>query len=91
MKWITLFFLIAMSACRDSTPPVIEICTTVATGGADCRERDGSHVFKTPSEMDNYWCTNQQDEAAFASWAYDAPVSKINAGMKNIQQSMHDQ
>lgn len=87
---LALFILIALfPSCRTSTPPVIEICITKATGGADCRERDGSHVFKPPSQMDNYWCTNQVDEAAFAGWAYDAPVPAVKKSMNKMAIEIH--
>lgn len=81
--------LFYFSSCRNSTPPSIEVCLLSPAGGAACVERDGSHVFKVPSEITNYWCTNQADEAAFAAWAYDASPKATQSAMRKIAQNIH--
>lgn len=74
MKYIVfLVMTLALSGCRKDTPPAIEICIMDGFGGADCQEADGSKVYKLPSEMKNYWSTNQVDMKSFASWCYETP------------------
>lgn len=63
--------LLPLSSCRDSTPPKMEICLGDGNGGADCVEADGSRRFRLPSELKNYWMSNQPDMANFTSWCYD--------------------
>ena len=81
---VVLAFLL-LSSCRDSVPPKIEICILDGTGGADCVEADGSQVFKVPSQLNNYWATNQPDEANFSTWCYDTTPSNVKTAMDNIK------
>jgi hypothetical protein len=72
--------LALLTSCRKSTPPTIEICILDSNGGADCIERDGSKLYRPPSQLENYWATSQSDQAAFAAWCYAvnrAPVEQV--------------
>jgi len=60
-----------LSSCRNSHPPAIEICIGDGFGGADCIEADGTQRYRAPSELKNYWMTNQPDMQNFSSWCYD--------------------
>jgi hypothetical protein len=75
-----------LHSCRESKPPSIEICILSPQGGADCVERDGSQTFKTPSQIENYWATNQEDMKAFSSWCYDTYRQVIEVEMKKIKE-----
>jgi hypothetical protein len=73
-----VFFL---SGCRKDPPPQIEVCINDGFGGANCSEIDGSRKYRTPSEMKNYWSTNQQDQAAYTSWCYKTSVNNVIPAM----------
>lgn len=80
--------LLPLSGCpsiHQDPPPVIEICIADGHGGADCIERDNTKLYRAPSQMKNYWCTNQEDEAAFAGWAYGASKEDAKSVMEQIQ------
>lgn len=76
--------LVALSSCRKDTPPPVEICIGDGVGGADCIEKDGSRRYRRPSELENYWMTNQEDQAAFASWCYKANPQSVERAMDRI-------
>lgn len=84
-KTLCLVLGLALSACRSSTPPKIEVCILDGYGGADCVERDGSKLYRKPSELTNFWATNQVDQAAFASWCYKATPDQVSAAMAYIE------
>lgn len=73
------------SGCRETAPPKIDICIGDGYGGADCVLKDGSRAYKPPSALLNYWMTSQEDEAAFASFCYDAPKTAIKAHMNAVR------
>lgn len=75
-----------LSGCRKSQPPKIEICIGDGFGGADCIEADGSHLYRSPSSLKNYWMTSQPDEANYASWCYDASPSAVTPAMDRIRE-----
>ena len=81
---VVLASLLSLLSCKQSKPPAIEICILDGVGGADCIERDGTKVYKVPSELMNYWATNQDDQAAFASWCYGAQREHVNQVMEQI-------
>lgn len=66
-----------VSSCRKDYPPKIEICQFDGYGGADCILKDGSKVYRTPSELENYIGTNPDDQANFAAWCYGATQAEI--------------
>jgi hypothetical protein len=82
--------LLALSACRDSVPPKIEVCIGDGFGGADCVEADGSKLYKSPSALENYWMTSQPDEANFASWCYDTTPAVAKIGMEKIKSKIRN-
>jgi hypothetical protein len=84
-RLVVLAFLLSLSACRNSKPPQIEICILDGVGGGDCIEADGSKKYRPPSEMLNYWSTNQPDMANFSSWCYDAPAPHVAAQMEALK------
>lgn len=84
----TLFLALAfLSACRSSQPPKIEICILDGHGGGDCVEADGLKKYRPPSEMLNYWSTNQADEANYSGWCYDTSPAEVKAAMAEIEKT----
>lgn len=82
--------LLILSGCPEkSQPPVVEVCITSPSSGADCVEHDGSKLFRAPSQMANYWCTNQADEAAYAAWATGASDEQVQDAMNQIQKKIY--
>lgn len=77
--------LALLSGCRESIPPKIEICILNGFGGASCELPDGSQRYRPPSEMNNYWATNESDQARFAAWCYDTELSVVQKEMAKIQ------
>lgn len=91
MKTLSLFmFLLLFSSCRDSVPPAKEVCILNGVGLGDCVEANGAKVQKTPSQMNNYWCTNQADMANWAGWCYDATPSATKSAMKTIKSEIRN-
>ena len=76
-KLYFLLLVIFLSACRTDKPPVIEVCITDGYGAGDCTEHDHSILYRSPSQMVDYWCTNETDEAAWAAWAYNTGDSLV--------------
>ena len=63
-KLYFLLLVIFLNGCRTDKPPVIEVCITDGYGAGDCTEHDHSILYRSPSQMVDYWCTNETDEAA---------------------------
>ena len=84
--WATLLNL---SACRNDKPPQLGlICTLDGFGGGDCVTSDGTKVYKSPSEMKNFWATTQVDEANFTSWCYKTTPAGTNAELEKLKTQM---
>jgi hypothetical protein len=78
-----LFLAIALlSSCREDSPPVIEICIGDGLGGADCILKDGSKIWRSPTDLQNYWMTNQVDMGEFSAWCYQ--TDKIELVQKKL-------
>lgn len=85
--YLTLaFLLLNFAACRKDPPPAIEVCILNGAGGGDCVEADGSQKFRLPSEMLNFWSTNQPDMKNFTSWCYQSSPAQAQAGMDRVSQ-----
>lgn len=78
---LCLAIALLISGCRKDVAPTIEVCILAPGGGAACVEKDGTHRFKVPSELVNYWATNPGDQAAFASFCYSTSVGVIKQAM----------
>ena len=65
---------IFLYGCRESVPPAILICQGDGSGGADCIDENGKRVYKAPSELLNYWITDQAGMARFSAWCYDTSI-----------------
>lgn len=89
-KWLCLGLGLLLVSCRQSQPPKIEICIGDGFGGADCVESDGSKLYRTPSQLRNYWMTGQPDMANFSSWCYDTGQNNVKAGMREIKSQALD-
>lgn len=76
-------------SCRESSPPQLSIiCLGDGFGGADCVDSSGNKVYKSPSQLLNYWMTTEADEQNFSSWCYggDAPAAAaVKIGMSDIK------
>lgn len=92
-----LVLALALSGCRTSNPPVIDICLGDGFGGGDCKLRVGSRLragcmlihddkyYCPPTLLKNAWMTTQEDMAAYAAWAADADVLVVNQEMGRIE------
>lgn len=69
-KLLFLVVLVLSLYSCGTIPPKIEVCIGDGFGGADCKSSSGETVYKSPSQLKNYWMTNQNDMAAFSSWCY---------------------
>ena len=86
---LKILALLSISACRNSTPPQIEVCILDGFGAGDCIEADGSQLRRLPSEMKNYWSTSQPDMNNFSAWCYDTSPSTTAQGMEKIRENIH--
>ena len=80
---------ILASSCRSDTPPKIEVCIVTPVGGADCVLADGTRKLRLPSEMGNYWATNQADMKAFSSWCYGTSPDVAESVMSAMEENAH--
>lgn len=87
---LALGLLLSLTGCRQSKPPSIEVCITDGVGGADCIEKDGSKLYRAPSQMENYWATNQSDQAALISWCYEIQRDHVEMAMSEIKRQAKD-
>ena len=60
-------------------------------GGGDCVEVDGTKVFKTPSQMNNYWCTNESDEERYASYCNDTSTETVKIVNSKYKKELKDE
>lgn len=51
----------------------------------------GEKLYKSPSELKNFWMTTQTDEKNFSSWCYDVSVDAASKVMSSISQSIKSQ
>ena len=84
-KKLCLVSVILLSSCRSSQPPKIEICLGNGFGGADCILKDGTRKERLPSELQNYWMTNQDDISAFSAWCYNTSLKNATQGVENMK------
>lgn len=88
----TLFLALAIClssvSCRTDKPPKIEICTLDGFGGGDCILADGTRAYRSPSEMTNYWTTNQADMARFTAWCYDTSVQNVRPQLEYMNRDL---
>lgn len=85
LLWVALLVL---SSCRRDYPPVIEICILDGLGGGDCVEKDGTKLYRPPSEMKNYWTTSQDDMADFSSWCFKSTVGQAEIQLQSIRDGL---
>lgn len=87
--WTILLTLTAVycSGCPEkSYPPRMNlICTGDGHGGGDCRTPEQVDVYKSPSELKNWWMVSQEDAAALTAWCYGVSDEK---GMQMVQNFM---
>ena len=84
-KKLYLLGVLLLVSCRTDIPPKIEICIMDGFGGGDCVEAGGAKLYRTPSQMLNYWSTNQPDEANYTSWCYGSTPSVVNPAMELVR------
>jgi len=85
-KPLLVVLALALTSCRNSIPPKIEVCILDGYGGGDCVEPDGTRLYRTPSMLTNYWATSGSDEANFAGWCYQATQEQVRPVMEQIQE-----
>jgi len=84
-KLLFLAIAFSLSACRTDKPPAIDICIGDGAGGADCVLKDGTQVWRSPSELKNYWITTQADMANYSAWCYKTTVSNVTHEMNKLE------
>ena len=77
--------LLDTTACRGTVPPKIPICIGDGFGGADCVEKDGSSGYRAPSELKNYWMTDQGSMSQFSAWCYRTSSREVRPHMEVIK------
>lgn len=87
-RLLAVLVFLTISGCRTDNPPAKEVCILDGFGGGDCVEADGSKKYRAPSEMVNYWSTNEADAENFFSWCYKTGKSTIKNSMEAIQASV---
>lgn len=96
MKTLTALAIFSFSAlffisCRRDSPPQLSvICTLDGVGGGDCADPQGKYVYKSPSEMTDYWATTQTDEANFASWCWGGTPPAAAAKLATIRKRIFE-
>ena len=74
-------FLVALafflSSCRKDYPPKTDLCELDGFGGGDCVLKDGSEIYKSPSQMQNFMARSPEDEAAFTAWCYQTTPERV--------------
>lgn len=89
MRYLGLLIItmaLCSTSCRTDKPPQLSIvCVLDGFGGGDCALPDGTKIYKSPSDLKNFWATSQVDESNFASWCYKAPIAAVNAKMDKIR------
>lgn len=89
LLYSSLLTLAVLSSCRTSRPPPISlICIGDGFGGGDCVTDHGEKVYKSPTELKNFWMTPQDDEARFASWCYKTDEQFTKQVMNKMQSQM---
>ena len=85
-----LLILLVFGGCKKDgpPPPKIEVCILAPQGGANCTEADGTHVFKTPSQMANYWATNPTDQGNFVAWCYETDPATVAPAMALVRKQV---
>ncbi len=83
-KKLCLVLALLLVSCREDHPPKIEICIGDGFGGADCVGPAGDRYYKLPTQLRNYWMTNQSDQANFSAWCYDTSVRSMKIPMQEI-------
>jgi hypothetical protein len=87
----TLIILAAFlftQSCRKDPAPRVDVCLGDGAGGADCTLKDGSHAYRSPSQLENYWMTPQADMARYASWCHDTTPAVVKPVMKAISKEI---
>lgn len=83
---LSVSLALAIPSCRTSLPPKIENCVLDGFGGGDCVEVDESKMYRPPSKMTDYWCTNEPNMASFTSWCYDTSTEVTSRAMSQIKE-----
>lgn len=75
-----LCLAVLLSSC-GSLPPKIPVCIGDGFGGADCVEVDQTKAYRKPSELKNYWMTDQRSMNDFAAWCYRTDPQTVEVPM----------
>ena len=82
-KRLCLVLGLLASGCRESAPPPMIICQGDGFGGADCVDKDGTRIHKAPSELENFWMTDQDGMRGFSAWCYDTSIGVTEAALQS--------
>lgn len=84
--WFGLLTLFGVSSCRNDAPPRLSlVCTLDGAGGGDCADPGGNYVYKSPTDMKDYWATTQTDEANFTAWCYGTGPILVSAKLEQAR------
>ncbi len=85
---LLLTALVIFSSCRRDKAPQIEICIADGFGGAECDLPGKGKYYKKPSELENYWMTNQDDMARLTSWCYGTSIDRAKSELEELKQKI---
>lgn len=84
---VALAFATFSAGCpKEEIPPQFDlICTGDGYGGSDCVDGAGKRIHLLPTELKNFWMTNQQSAKRFMSWCYGTDEKVIESQMTSIE------
>ena len=77
--------LALISGCRATIPPRIPVYIGDGFGGADGRLTDGTISYKAPTELKNYWMTDQESMAKYSAWCHGVKPELVWEQMESIR------
>jgi len=88
---VLLCLSLGLASCRKDPPPILSIiCLGDGFGGADCSLADGTKVWKSPTELKDFWMTTNADMQNYVSWCYKTNnTAAVGAQMKSVELAIH--
>lgn len=80
--------LLAGCPSKSNPPSLSVICIGDGHGGADCVTSAGQNVYKSPTDLLNFWMTTEVDQQNYASWCYGAKPSEVATTMAVMKKNI---